>query len=170
MLFPHVRQQLANKIQEEHQQAVTYHQQQILRLNENHQQVIEVKDAAIALLNNDLKYREYENVTLQTQRDVYQAELQKCQGTITRLMTSYVSHARNPGKDNIIIIVQKHTTSTNDKHLDLPYYVARMQRRKRYVKLRWFNGHFPDHEIIVVIDNPNSIYAFNRFEEEGHAE
>ena len=52
----------------------------------------------------------------------------------------------------------------------MPYYVARIQRRKRYVKLRWFDRHFPDHEVIVEIDNPNSIHEFNRFEEEGHAE
>ena len=39
-----------------------------------------------------------------------------------------------------------------------------------YVKLRWFDQHFPDHEVIVEIDNPNSIHAFNQLEEEGHAE
>ena len=60
-----------------------------------------------------------------------------------------------------MIIVCKHTTPTNDKYHDLPYYVARIQLRKRYVKLKWFDRHFPD---------PNSIHAFNRFEEEGHAE
>ena len=52
----------------------------------------------------------------------------------------------------------------------MPYYIARIQRHKRYVKLRWFDQHFPDHEIIVEIDNPNSIHAFNRFEEDGHGE
>ena len=55
MLFPHVRQQLTNKMKEDHEQA------------------IEEKDAVIALLNDDLKNREYENVALQAQRDVYQA-------------------------------------------------------------------------------------------------
>ena len=40
----------------------------------------------------------------------------------------------------------------------------------RYVKLRWFDRHLPDHEVIVEIDNPNSIHAFNQFEEEEHAE
>ena len=40
----------------------------------------------------------------------------------------------------------------------------RIQRRKRYVRLRWLDRHFPDHEVIVEIDNPNSIHAFNRFE------
>ena len=38
------------------------------------------------------------------------------------------------------------------------------------IKLRWFDRHFPDHEVIVEIDDPNSIHASNRFEEEGHAE
>ena len=79
-------------------------------------------------------------------------------------------HARDPGKDTIIILVRKHTTSANDKYHDLPYYVARIQRRKRYVKLRWFDQYFPDHEVIVEIFNPNGIHAFNRFEEEEHAE
>ena len=159
VLFPHVGQQLTNKMKEDHQQA------------------IEKKDAALALLTDDLQDHDnqiqviqYENVALQVQRDVYQAELQKFQDTITRLRTRYVPHARNLGKDNIIIIVRKHTTSASDKYHDLPYYVVKIQRRKRYVKLRWFDRHFPDHEIIVETDNPNSIHAFNRFEEEGHAE
>ena len=139
-------------------------------MKEDHQQTIEEKDATIALLNDEIKNREYENVALQAQRNVYQAELQKCQDTIAHLSTRYVPHGRNPGKDNIIIIVWKHTTSANDKYHDLPYYIARIQRRKRYVKLRRFDRHFPDHEVIVEIDNLNSIHAFNRFEEEGYAE
>ena len=49
-------------------------------------------------------------MALQAQKDVYQAELQKCQDTITHLKTRNVLHARDPGKDNIII-VRKHTTS-----------------------------------------------------------
>ena len=88
----------------------------------------------------------------------------------THLKTRYVLQARSPSKDNIIVIVRKHTKSANDKFHDFPYYTARIQRRKRYVKLRWFDRHFPDHEIIVEIYNPNGIHTFNRFEEEGHAE
>ena len=149
------------KIQEERQQAITDRDNIIQALehtNEKHQQVIEEKDATIALLNDGLQKREYENVV------VYQAELQKRQDIITHLDTRYVLHAKNPSKDNIIIIVRKHTTPATDKFHDLPYYVARIQRRKRYVKLRWFDRHFPDHEVIVEIDNSNSIHAFNRFE------
>ena len=67
-------------------------------------------------------------------------------------------------------IEEKDTKPANDKFHGLPYYIARIQRHKRYVKLRWFDQHFPDHEVIVEIGNPNSIYAFNSFEEEGHTE
>ena len=120
--------------------------------------------------DNQIQAIQYENVALQAQRDVYQAELQKSQDTITHLKTRYVHHARNLGKDNIIITVWKYTTSVNDKYHDLPYNVTRMQRRKRYVKLRWFDQHFPDYKVIVELDNSNSIHAFNRFKEEGHPE
>ena len=101
------------------------------------------KDAAKALLtdyrqerDNQIKAIKYENVALQTQRDVYQ--------THVYLKAHYVNHARYPAKNNIILIVRKHTTSANDKYHDLPYYASRTQRRKRYVKLRWLNWHFPD--------------------------
>ena len=61
VFFPYFWQQLKKKIKERHQQA------------------IEEKDAATALLNYVLQNREYENVALQAQRDVYQAQLEKFQ-------------------------------------------------------------------------------------------
>ena len=57
VLFPHFWQQLTNKMKEGHQQA------------------IEERGATIALLNDGLQKREFENVALQAQKDVYQAEL-----------------------------------------------------------------------------------------------
>ena len=87
VMFPQIRQHLINK------------------MKEGHPRTIEEKDAALALLNDDLQNREYENVALQAQRDVYQTQLQKCQDTIIHLKTRYVDHARDSGKDNIIIIV-----------------------------------------------------------------
>ena len=113
-------------------------------MKEDHQQAIEEKNTALALLadnlqdhDNQIQVIQYENVALQAQRDVYQVQLQKCQDTIAHLKTRYVPHARDPGKDNIV--VRKHTTFTNHKYHDLPYYVARIQPRKRYVKLTWFD-------------------------------
>ena len=120
--------------------------------------------------DNQIQTGKYENVALQPQRDVPQAELQRCQDTINQLKARYVPPTENPGKDNIIIILQEHTTFVNDKFYDLLYYVARIQQRKRYVKLRWFDRYFPDHEVIVEMHNIESIHALNRFKEEGHAE
>ena len=52
-------------------------------MQEKYRQAIEEKDAAIALLNDDLQNRgyqiqaiQYENVTLQAKRDVYKDQLQ----------------------------------------------------------------------------------------------
>ena len=45
------------------------------KIQDEHQQVIKEKDATLALLNDDLKNCEYENVALQVQRDVYQSQL-----------------------------------------------------------------------------------------------
>ena len=52
-------------------------------MQEKYRQAIEEKDAAIALLNDDLKNRDnqiqaiqYEKVTLQAQRDAYKDQLQ----------------------------------------------------------------------------------------------
>ena len=81
-----------------------------------------------------------------------------------------MDYCKNPGKDNIVIIVRKYTTPKNDKYLNFLYYISRIHKRKRYVKLRWLERHFPDHEVIVEIDNPNSVHAFNRLEEEEHIE
>ena len=122
------------------------------------------------MLNDEHEHCKHDNVALQAQRDVYQVELQKYQDTITHLKTRYVHHARDSNKDNIIIIVRKHTTPAKDKFHDLPCYIARIKRRKNYVKLRWLDQHFPGHEVIVEVDNLNNIHAFNRFEEEGHTE
>ena len=101
------------------------------KIQENNQHVIEKKDAPLALMNdylqdheNQIKAIQYENVARQAQGDLYQTQLQRCEYTITHIKAGYVDHARDLGKDNIIIIVRKHTRYTNDKYHDLPYYVS----------------------------------------------
>ena len=123
------------------------------KIVEEHQRAVTDR---ITVLEEDIQHRDEQIV-------VYKDR-------IAHLWQRYVDHARNPGLDNIAIIVRKHTTSEEDLYFHLPYYISRIQRRKRYVKLRWLERHFPDHEVIVEIDNPNSIHAFNRFEEEGPVE
>ena len=90
------------------------HQKEVEKTQEKHQNVIEEKDATLAFINDDLqdhdnqiKAIQCETVALQAQRDVYQTQLQTCEDTINHLKTRHVDHARNPSKDNIIIIVRK---------------------------------------------------------------
>ena len=74
----------------------------IEEIQEKHQQAIEKKDATTTLLNDDLKKREYENMALQAQRDVYKDQLQKCQDIITHLRKRYVDHAKDQAKTTLL--------------------------------------------------------------------
>ena len=99
----------------------------------------EVHQLAITDQDNRIQAIQYENVGLKKIKDQQIAALQR----------RYVDHLRHPGKDNIIIIARKHRTSANDKYHNLLYYVHRIQRHKRYVKLGWRNRHFLDHQFAV---------------------
>ena len=124
MLFPHVQQRLSDKSHAMEIEDLTnrvqaleftneIHQQEILRLNDEHKQAIEEKDAVIALLNDDIQNREYENVALQAQRDVYQAQVRDL------FIHRHVPRAKDPGKDNIVTIIEKNTTPEEDHNLHL---------------------------------------------------
>ena len=77
-------------------------------IQEKHRQDIEQKDAVIPLLNNYLQNREYKKVALQAQRDVYQAQPQKCQDQIRDfIINRHVPRVNDPGKDNVVMIIEK---------------------------------------------------------------
>ena len=99
VLFPHVRQQLSDKSHAMEIEGLTSRVQVLEITNEAHQQAIEEKDAAIPLLNDDLKNREHDNLALQAQRDVYKEQLQKCQDIITHFRTRHVPNAKDSGED-----------------------------------------------------------------------
>ena len=139
--------------------------------------VVEEKDAQIALLSDDLvleqehaRQLEYNNTGLQGEIRAKDQEIDRRREEIVELRERYVDHCRDPGKDNLVVITRKHTCEPYDKHFEYPYYISRIQRRAISTKRRWLLDQFPDSEEIVVIDNPNSVHVFNRFEEEGHVE
>ena len=72
------------------------------------------------MLNDDLKTGEYENIASQAERDVYKDQLQKSQNIITPFKTCYVDHAKDPGKDTIVMIIDKNTTPKEDKFYEYP--------------------------------------------------
>ena len=74
-----------------------------------HQQAIKEKDATIALLNDDLKNREYEIVGLQ-------GEIKAKDQQITILQKCYVSYLSDEDKNNGISIITK-----NNDEAEYPY-------------------------------------------------
>ena len=67
-------------------------------------------------------------MALQAQRDVYKSQVQKCQNISTHLKTRHVPHAKDPGKDNTFMIIEKNTTPKEDEFFEYLYYIARIQR------------------------------------------
>ena len=93
------------------------------------------------MLNDDLKNREYDNVALQAQRNVYKEQLQKCQDIITHLKKRHVPHAKDP---DIVMIIEKNTAPEEGEFYEYPYYVARIQQRLINIKKRWFKAQYPN--------------------------
>ena len=110
-------------------------------------------------------------MVLKAQRDVHKDQLQKCQDIITHLRTRYVDHAKDPGKGNIVMIIEKNLAPEEDEFYEYPYYIASIQRWFITTKIRWFKAQYPHHRFIIEeLDNANSIHAFNRFEQKGYVE
>ena len=87
------------------------------------------------------------------------------------IINRHVSRANDPGKDNIVMIIEKNITPEEDEFYEYPYYIARIYRRFINTKRRLFKARYPPYRFIVEeLGNTNSIHPFNRFEEEGHVE
>ena len=101
----------------------------IEEIQEKHQQAIEEKDAAFAHCDNQVRAIQHENVALQAQKEVYQAQLQRYQDqTCDLIINRHVPRANDPGKDNTVMIIEKNTTPEEDEFYEYPYYIARIQR------------------------------------------
>ena len=90
--------------------------------------------------DNQIQANEYDNVALQAQRDAYKDQLQKCQNIITHLKACHVPHAKDPGKDNIVMIIEKKIASKEDEFYEYPYNISRIQRRFINTNRRWFKA------------------------------
>ena len=77
-----------------------------------HQQAIKEKDATIALLNDDLKNREYEIVGLQ-------GEIKAKDQQITTLQKCYVSYLSDEDKNNGISIITKNNDETEYPYISI---------------------------------------------------
>ena len=96
----------------------------IEEIQENHRQAIEEKDATIALLNDDLKNRELENVGLQ-------GEIRAKDQQIAALQRRYLGYLPNEDKSNGISIIAK-----NNDEAEYPYISICGQHGYRRHKVR----------------------------------
>ena len=131
--------------------------------------MLEEKDTQLAILNDDLTESQKLVIGLHGEIRAKDQEIARRETECVRLRERSVDHCQDPGKDNVVMIIRKHTGEEDDR-CEYPYYIARIQRRAISKKRRWLLEKFPRSEEIVVIDNPNSVHAFNRLEEEGHVE
>ena len=103
-------------------------------IREKHRQTVKKKEAALALLNDELievdcriQKLEFNNVALQAQRDVYESQLNKCQDRIQDLMQNrHVPKAEDHGLDTIVMIIEKNSTPEQDDFNEYPYYITRI--------------------------------------------
>ena len=100
------------------------HNARIEEIQEKYQQAIEEKDATIALLNDDLKNGEYENVGLQ-------GEIRARDQQIAALQRHYVGYLSDEDKNNGLIIVTKNYDET-----EYPYISICRQHGYRRHKVR----------------------------------
>ena len=104
------------------------------KFKEHHHRTTQLQQA-VEDRDNRIQAIKYENVGLQGEIRAKDQQIEASQNRIAELVERYVDHCRNPSKDNIVIIVRKHTTPENDKYHNFPYSMSRIQRRKQYVKL-----------------------------------
>ena len=75
----------------------------------------------------------------------------------TLLLIVMFLRANDPGKDNIVMIIEKNTTPKEDEFYEYPYYILRIQRRFIMTKRQWFRAQYPHHRFIIEkLDNANS--------------
>ena len=85
-------------------------------LIEEQQQALTARDQAITERDTRIQKVQYENVGLQGEIRAKDLQIDRCETRITELRKRRVDHTRDPGKDNIIIIVRKHTTQESNKY------------------------------------------------------
>ena len=122
-------------------------------MKEKHQQAIKEKDATIALLNDDLKNREYENVGLQ-------GEIMAKDQQIAALQRRYLDYLWDEYKNNGISIIAK-----NNDEAEYPYISICRQHGYRRHKVRVRLTRNKDSTLFADGDTPNAIATYNFWQE-----
>ena len=85
---------------------------------------------------------EFNNLALQSQKDVYKSQLQKCQDRIQDLMQNrHVPKAKDPGLNTIVMIIEKNSTPEQDEFISVSIlYCENSETVCMLLKKRWFRA------------------------------
>ena len=131
------------KIQDENQRAITEHQIQT-----------EEKDAAIALLNDDLEDVGKQHVDLEH-------ENRELQNRVERLQERYVPYLQDTRKDNGMEVIRK---NNGDEY---PYVAICGQQGYVAQKIQNKLADHPNAQLVVLAETPNAIVHYNWLRERG---
>ena len=123
------------------------------KIQEKDRETIEEKDATIALLNDDLKNRELENVGLQ-------GEIRAKDQQIAALQIRYVGYLSDEEKNNGISIIAK----ANDEAEYSYMFICRQHSYRRH-KVRVLLTRNKGNTLFADGDTPNAIATYNFWRE-----
>ena len=142
-MFPRIRKQLVDKMQEDHQKA------------------IEDRD-------NRIQAIEYENVGLQGKITAYQAQLQVSQNRIEDLIAN--RHVPRSGTiDTVLVVVEKNADEDTKEHKrakNFDKYMLRCQKKQVDGRLSVLRAKYPNMVVLEPrCDDGNAIHVWNRFKQ-----
>ena len=124
------------------------------KLQEEHQIQTEEKDAAIALLNDDLDDVGKQLVDLEHKNHELQNEVE-------RLQERYVPYLQDTRKDNGMAVIQK---NNGDEY---PYVAICGQQGYVAQKIQNKLADYPNGQLVVLAETPNAILHYNWLRERG---
>ena len=130
-------------------------------LQEKHQIQTEEKDAAIALLNDDLKAERHK--VQHVGKELVNLEHKNCelQNEVERLQERYVPCLQVTRKDNGMAVIQKN----NDA--EYPYVAICGQQGYVAQKIQNKLADYPNAQLVVLAETPNAIVHYNWLREWG---
>ena len=142
VMFPRIQQQLTNKMEESHQQA------------------IDEKDAALALVNDGLQEQDNRIQVIQYEKVGLQGEIRAKDQQIATLQRRYVGYLSNEDKNNGMSIIAK-----NNEEPEYPYMSICGQPGYRRHKARVLLARNQGNILFADGDTPNAIVTYNFWRE-----
>ena len=131
------------------------------KLQEEHQIQIEGKDAAIALLNDDLDAERHKVQDVSKQLVDLEHENHELQNGVERLQERYVPYLQDTRKDNGMAVIKK---NNGDEY---PYVAICGQQGYLAQNIQNKLAHYPNAQLVVLAETPNAIVHFNWLRERG---